>query len=151
MATENGKNPVELKQVFFTRMEIVSLAEHNGEPKERLKHPPKNAVKVEADSSAENQYMFGMRCILNPDKDPDDPYFADLECMAIFTANPELSKEEAARAVTVIGHSVVYGAIREALAWMTSRHPFGAIALGLSWLTPPPPKEEKTVAEAAAE
>lgn len=42
----------------------------------------------------------------------------------------------------ITAHSVLYGAIREAVSWITGRHPYGQISLGLSILSSPP--EERT-------
>ncbi|MFZ3160606.1 MAG: hypothetical protein WBI05_11840 [Rhodoferax sp.] len=35
-------------------------------------------------------------------------------------------------------HNVLYGAIREAVSWLTARQPYGAVMLGLSVLQPAP-------------
>ena len=57
-----------------------------------------------------------------------------MECLGIFLADPKLTKEEAMRGVTITAHGVLYGAIREAVAWITGRQPFGPLILGLSVL-----------------
>ena len=138
------RDRIQLKQVLFTRMEVVSLPQHNLDDKNGLKFGPKNHVKVEYNED-ERTYICGMNTILNEDKDPADPYYINMECLVLFEAHPELPKDEALKAVTVTGHSVAYGAIREAVSWMTSRQPFGPLALGLSWLTPTA-KDEKQAA-----
>jgi len=48
------------------------------------------------------------------------------------------SGEEALRAATLTGHQVTYGAIREAVMWLTSRQPNGPLLLGISVLPPTP-------------
>lgn len=140
MAKLTARESIQLKQVFFTRMEVLSIPEHNVEGKSGLKYGAQNNIKVEF-IEEEKIYVCAMRTILNPEKDPADPYFIDMECLVTFEVHPDLSKEEAVKAVTITGHTVAYGAIREAITWMTGRNPYGPLALGLSWLTPPPKNE----------
>ena len=46
----------------------------------------------------------------------------------------QLTEEEALRGVTITAHSVLYGAIRETVAWLTGRQVYGSLLLGLSVL-----------------
>jgi hypothetical protein len=57
-----------------------------------------------------------------------------MECIGDFEADAGLSDEEAERGVLITANSVLYGAIREAVSWLTGRQAFGSITLGLSVL-----------------
>jgi hypothetical protein len=59
-----------------------------------------------------------------------------MECVAFFNVDDTLNEEEAKRGVTITGNSVLYGAIRESVAWLTGRQPYGGLLLGLTVLKP---------------
>lgn len=59
----------------------------------------------------------------------------DMACMAIFKVlNLELPEEELHKALTITGHSIAYGAIRESVLWLSSRSIYGPFTLGISVL-----------------
>jgi len=134
------KFPVDLKQVYFTRSIVVALPAHVPKDKLSVNFSPVNTINVQYVEGSDNDYVFVMQTVMNADKDPSDPYMIDMECVALLHVNPDLSKDEAMKAVTITGHSVVYGAIREAISWITGRNPYGPISLGLSILKPQEPK-----------
>ncbi len=80
------------------------------------------------------RYSASMRTTINPSMEPSSPYFVDMECVAVLTVDDTLTPEDAVRGATITAHSVLYGAIREAVAWLTSRQPYGTLVLGLSVL-----------------
>lgn len=129
------KFPVELKQVYFTRSIVVALSNYELKDVVVIHFPPVNTLNVQYIEGSDNDYVFVMQTLLNSDKNPLDPYMIDMECVAQLHVSSELSKEESLKAASITGHSVVYGAIREAVSWITGRHPFGPISLGLSVLT----------------
>ncbi len=79
-----------------------------------------------------------MRSVINQEASPDSPYSIDMECVAQLDTDGSLSAEEELQGVTINAHSVCYGAIRETVAWLTARQPFGPLLLGLSVLRPGP-------------
>ncbi len=137
------KFPVELKQVYFTRSIVVALPKYVLTNPLIINFPPQNTINVQYIEGSDNDYVFVMQTLLNEDKNPLDPYMIDMECVAQLHINNDLSKDEAMKAATITGHSVVYGAIREAVSWITGRHPFGPVSLGISVLTPKKPEESE--------
>jgi hypothetical protein len=135
------KFPLELMQVYFTRSIVIAIPEHVPNVKEKPIAPPQNSIEVTKVEGEVNNYAISMRTVMNPEKDASSPYMIDMECMAFFRVDPKLSHEEATRGVTVTGHNVVYGAIREAVGWITGRQPHGTLTLGLSILKPTEPTE----------
>jgi hypothetical protein len=70
--------------------------------------------------------------------DKQYPYSIDMECVGIFNADDTLTANEKLNGVTLTAHNVLYGSIREAVAWLTARQPYGPVMLGLSVLQPAP-------------
>lgn len=131
--------PLQLERVVFTRFVVAAIPEHDPpESGHSLVDLPQNKVDVGKDPEQPRTYVVTMRTLVNPTKSKVDPYFIDVECLAVFVADEKLSEEEARRGVLITGHNVAYGAIREAVAWMTGRQPYGSLILGLSVLTPKP-------------
>lgn len=125
--------PIQLEQVLFTRSIVVAIPNH--EPRENASLAAAdnniNVMEVEPESG---RYQVTMTCKMNLAGDPAYPYIIDMECIGAFVADKTLSKDDAIRGVTITSHSVLYGAIREAVAWITSRQPHGPLMLGLSVL-----------------
>lgn len=130
------KFPLELIQVYFTRSIVVAIPEHDPNAKEGQIAAPHNTIDVTKVEGEENNYAVSMRTVMNPEKNASSPYMIDMECMAFFKVDPKLTHEEAIRGVTLTGHNVVYGAIRESVGWITGRQPHGTLSLGLSVLNP---------------
>ena len=138
--------PIRLDQVFFTRSIVVAIPNHEPSKDAPLAAADNNINVIEIGPDS-GQFQVSMTCKMNAEGDSAYPYVIDMECVGVFSADKSLSKEDALRGVTITSHSVLYGAIREAVAWITSRQPHGQVMLGLSVLqgkssTPPPQKTE---------
>ena len=126
-------HPISLQEVFFVRSVVVAIRGHTpGEV--RLSATPINNIEVSVEDEKSRKYNASMRTVVNPNSEATSPYFIDMECVARLTADETLSPEEALRGVTITAHSVLYGAIRESVSWLTARQPYGALMLGLSVL-----------------
>ena len=128
------QHPIALGQVFFTRTVVVSMPNHKTTTDGLIVLPPENTLDVAPMPEMPGEYIATMRTRLNPENDPSAPYHIDMECVAFFKADDSLSEDEAMRGVTITAHSVLYGAIRESISWITGRHPHGALGIGLSVL-----------------
>ena len=137
------RHPIQLERVLFTRSVVIAVPDHK--PIDPAQIPgPENSIDILPVDGQEGKYQVSMGTKLNINGDPAYPYIIDMECIGIFSVDTKLSQEEATNGVTITGHSVLYGAIREAVAWLTGRQPFGPLLLGLSVLRPAqqePPKE----------
>jgi Preprotein translocase subunit SecB. len=133
--------PISLLNVFFTRSIVITVQEHqsSGQP---IQFPPQNEIQVHQHPNEQGQYIASMRSRLNPEGAASDPYIIDVECAAIFKVDASLDVQEAYKAVTITGHSVLFGAIREHIAWITGRQAHGQLTLGLSVLRPKQPSDE---------
>lgn len=145
------KHPIALERVYFTRTVVVAVPNHRkgGESKKTsknaksdavVKHLPKNTLDV-SKLPEDGRYIATMRTKLNPESDVSDPYHIDMECIGFFRVDETLSTDEAMLGLTITAHSVLYGAIRESVLWITGRHPYGPLTLGLSVLPRNPAAE----------
>lgn len=132
--TKKQDYPIRLEQLFFVRSTVVSVPEHQPPGDGAKSIGPENSIKVEPQEGKAHWFTAHMRAKLNQAMDKQWPYFVDMECIAILSTDGSLSAEDEIRGVTLNAHSVLYGAIREAVAWITGRHPYGALLLGFSVL-----------------
>lgn len=137
-------HPIQLERVMFTRSIVVAIPDYKPSDPAQINPGPENSINALPIDGQEGKYQVSMGTKLNINGDPAYPYIIDMECIAVFSVDPKLTLEEAMTGVTITGHNVLYGAIREAVAWITGRQPFGQLMLGLSVLRPAqqePPKE----------
>lgn len=128
--------PIQLEQVFFTRSIVVAIPNHEANESTPQAAAENNIHLVEVEPES-GRYQVTMTCKMNLAGDPAYPYIIDMECIGSFFADKTLGKDEALRGITITSHSVLYGAIREAVAWISSRQPHGTLMLGLSVLQGP--------------
>lgn len=134
--------PLQLEQLFFTRSVVLAVSDHK--PNGDQIGPPDNSININKIDGMPSHFEAVMRSTMNLQAHPDQPYVIDMEAVAIFAVDATLSEEEAGRGVTITGHSVLFGAIRESVAWLTSRQPYGAVLLGLSVLPRAPESGQPT-------
>lgn len=140
---DDYKHPIQLERVVFTRSVVIAVPEHQPGDPAQLILGPENTVNVVAIDGQEGKYQVSVGAKLNISGDAAYPYIIDMECVGVFSVDAKLSKDEAIRGVTITGHSVLYGAIRESVAWITGRQPFGQLMLGLSVLRPAQQEPQK--------
>ena len=126
--------PIALERIFFTRTVVISIPEFQPNSEMNLTSTPENSIDIQEIDSEKRRYQVTVRTTLNQHSAPTDPYKIDIECIAILVADDSLNEEEKERGLLITGHSVLFGAIREAVSWMTGRHPYGPMMLGLSIL-----------------
>jgi len=130
----NIQHPIQLERVMFTRSIVIAIPDHQPGNLAQKIPGPANAINLVPIDGQEGKYQVSMSSKFNIDGDIAYPYITDMECIGVFSVDTKLSKEEAIRGVMITAHSVLYGAIREAVAWITGRQPFGQLMLGLSVL-----------------
>ncbi|WP_239224540.1 hypothetical protein [Comamonas aquatica] len=136
--SENTKpHPIQLHSTVFSKTVVIAISSHDPE-KNQDSAEPVNKINIREIESEPGFYACSMRTVINESGNDAYPYQIDMECHAKLYADDTLSKEEARRGVLITAHSVLYGAIREQVAWLTSRQPFGTLMLGLSVLSAPP-------------
>ncbi len=131
---KKANHPIALERIFFTRTVVISIPEFQPNGEMNLTSAPENSIDVQEIDSEKGRYQVTMRTLLNQSSAPTDPYKIDIECIAILVADDSLTEEEKGRGLLITGHSVLFGAIRETVSWITGRHPYGPMMLGLSIL-----------------
>lgn len=139
----NIQHPIQLERVMFTRSIVIAIPDHQPGNLALKILGPANAINLVPIDGQEEKYQVSMSSKFNIDGDNAYPYITDMECIGVFSVDAKLSKEEAIRGVMITAHSVLYGAIREAVAWITGRQPFGQLMLGLSVLPTSQPEAPK--------
>ncbi len=136
--------PIHLHQVLFTRSSVLAIPGYK-EPEDGTSPAisPENNLEVTPIDDKPHHFIAKMRSTINMDGSPQAPYSIDMECIATLQTDGSLSKSEELKGVMINAHSVCYGAIREAVSWITSRQPYGAVSLGLSVLSLPTAAAEK--------
>ena len=117
---------------MFTRSIVIANPDHQPGDPTQISPGPENTINLAPIEGQKGRYQASMNSKLNINGDAAYPYIIDMECIGVFSVDNKLTEEEAARGVMITAHSVLYGAIREAVAWITGRQPFGQLILGLS-------------------
>jgi preprotein translocase subunit SecB len=128
------QHPISLINVVFTRVHVQAIPQHKHEGEAYI-GPVENQLSVKESPDERRTFLAVMQTNVNKAANPDHPYVIDVECHAAFHAEDTLSDEDASKGVMITAHSVLYGAIRETVAWLTGRQPHGPIMLGLSILS----------------
>jgi hypothetical protein len=133
MTQPNG-HPITLETVVFTKSFVQAVPDYDPNVERTLVVQPENNIHVTKVDGTTGTYAATMSSVFNRSLDTGAPYYFDMECMAMLHSDDTLSEDEALRGVTITAHQVLYGAIREAVAWATGRQPYGALIVGLSVL-----------------
>jgi len=134
--------PFVLEQVFFTKNVVIALQGHD--PATSKIGVPVNAINASKIADSPGLYQVVMQSSLNLERDLSCPYMVDMEVVAMMRMVGDLDEGKSSAAVMQLGHTVCYGAIRESLAWITGRHPYGPLLLGFSLLQTNPVESAET-------
>lgn len=126
-------HPITLHKLFFTRSIVTAVPDHEPNLGSVLEGAD-NHLNCNPIKDRPGFYNAGMHSILNTAADKIHPYVIDMQVIGEFHADDTLDEPAALRAVYITAHGVLYGAIREAVSWITARQPYGPLLLGLSVL-----------------
>ncbi len=132
--TAPANHPITLDTVVFTKCMVLAIPGHEPGERDEAKARPENNINLRRDPDQAGRFEARMTTVINPHRDKSAPYSVEVECMALLHTDDTLSEQEAYRGAMITAHSVLYGAIRETVAWLTSRQPYGTLMLGLSVL-----------------
>jgi hypothetical protein len=141
------KHPISLDTVLFTKCMVTAVPGYEPPEGDTAAVPrPENNIQVRKDvERGAGWYEATMRTVINPLMEKTAPYSVEMICTALLHADDTLTEEDANRGVFITAHSVLYGAIRETVAWLTGRQPYGGLVLGLSVLRPAVKAEKAAV------
>lgn len=149
MTVSAANHPVFLNSLNFTKCLVEAIPGHTPDEENKVSVPPENHLEVRAIAEMPNHWQAMMRTSINPSKDPASPYCIEMEAVAVISTDGSLDEKTAQRGVLITAHSVLYGAIRESVSWLTGRQPYGPLLLGLSVIQPPPQRSAADVGETA--
>jgi len=140
--TAPEKHPISLDAVMFTKCMVMAVPGYQPPEGDTGVPRPENSLQVRKNAErGPGWYEATMQTLINPSMDKSAPYSVDMVCTALLHADDTLAEDEANRGIFITAHSVLYGAIRETVAWLTGRQPYGALVLGLSVLRTAPKVE----------
>lgn len=131
----HASHPIHLLQLMFTRVQVIAVPGHQP-TSDVVDCAPMNSIQVDRLPDQPGRYQAVMRTQVNPEGKQDYPYQVDIESIAILSADTSLTPQDADKGVLMTAHSVLFGAIRETVTWLTARQPYGPLLLGLSVLRP---------------
>lgn len=130
---EQKPHSIALERLMFVKSCVTAIQDFSPDDTTNSVLPI-NILDSEILPEQPGKWLSKFRLSYNADLAKNAPYCIDMECFCILSADESLSYEDAARGITITAHSVLYGAIREAVAWITARQPYGPLTLGLSVL-----------------
>lgn len=135
--------PIRLENSFFPVQEVRAIPEHNIE-ETRAGSEILITHHVEELSDRNNAFGVFVTLRLDEEKSKNPPYFFELSAYGIFTIDEESEiPTEASRGMLEFSAiQILIGAIRERLASLTSRAPWGTFTLGIVPIAITPKNEE---------
>lgn len=122
--------PLRLERYFFTRQEVLANPEHQQTGK-------KDGSAIQSDVNVfavdERPGAYGVEVTLRLDEDASEnaPYSFCIQAFAVFVQSAELPPDQALQLAASTGLNMLIGAMRERLADLTGRGPWGAFMLNL--------------------
>jgi preprotein translocase subunit SecB len=120
-----SNSPLRLERYYFTRIEIEQVKDGH--------RSNTNIVKtmIEAAHNAQNelQYMVRLQVFLESESGKMAPYRGEIDITGFFSVNDQFPKEQRNDLVVVNGGSLLFAAVREMVANLTSRGPSGMLTL----------------------
>ncbi|MEW6563305.1 MAG: hypothetical protein AB1400_08770 [Pseudomonadota bacterium] len=129
--------PLQLKQYFFTQIEC------NANPEYRPEGTVNIDSKFVAAPSEDGPGVFTAELSMwvNEETSENPPYFIKISGFCVLQAAPDVSPEMANQLAVTSGAQVLVGAIREEIARLTARGPWGTFMLPLIPVSPPVPQQ----------
>jgi hypothetical protein len=125
--------PANLDRLFFTRMGVFANPEWNQEDQDPTLQLDLSLIEVVRLPGSERAFACTQRIRHDGPKN-NNAYSLDLECIALLHFTADMSEEDQERRAYMLGHSVLYGACREAVLAASSRQVWGPFTIGFSVL-----------------
>ncbi|MHB1099534.1 MAG: hypothetical protein ACYCZR_08275 [Burkholderiales bacterium] len=129
--------PLQLRQYFFTKIECNANPEYNPAGNLRGTHiTPKFGSNL-----LDGQNAIAIECAISVDRDASEnvPYFFEIAAFGVLDIMPDTPQELALNYAQVPGIQILVGAIRESLAGITARGPWGSFVIPMIAITPVAP------------
>lgn len=110
-----------LEVLFYPEVSVVSNPEYDSSSKEQPSEP---RARVFINKQDDNTFQVGVGVIVPKEVDAD-PCGIDVLGIGVFSFPDELSDEEKVQILVHNGPNLVYGGIREIIATVSARGPYG--------------------------
>ncbi|UVL16094.1 protein-export chaperone SecB [Pseudomonas atacamensis] len=114
-----------LDQMFYTEFSVKANAAFKRDCEE---YPTEPKVSIHITPTDENRYVVGMNLVKNQEVDAD-AYDARVVAIGIFVVDDDIEKQEQIALVVQSGPNILYGSIRDQIASLTARGPWGEYLL----------------------
>ncbi|MGO3542723.1 MAG: protein-export chaperone SecB [Pseudomonas helleri] len=114
-----------LDQMFYTEFSVKANAAFKRDCEEC---PTEPKVNIHITPTDENRYLVGMNLIKNQEVD-SDAYEARAFAIGIFVVDDDIEKKKQIALVAQSGPNILYGSIRDQIASLTARGPWGEYLL----------------------
>jgi len=139
--------PISIERYFFTRFCVVSNPDHTPSESGLINAQVESFLNVSQPAEGGNTYIAEQKVKLVADGNTAFPYSLDIECLGFFKVEPSLEEEKRVQMITVVAHSVLFAAIRDAVLAATARQPWGSFSIGLAVLKPLNPQPAAKVTQ----
>lgn len=129
-----GVFPLQLRQYFFTKVTSEANPEYDPTGNLRGTHITPNF----SSNLLDGQNAIAIDCVISVDRDASEnvPYFFEIAAFGVLDILADTPLEIALSNAQVSGIQILVGAIREKLAGITSRGPWGAFMLPIIPIVP---------------
>lgn len=109
-----------LDHLFYPKLSVTANSDFDSKADES---PTEPTIHILLHKTDDNKYQVGMELSLVGEI-PSDKYTISAFCVANFTVDSDIPESEQARLITQSGPNMVYGALRDQIATVTSRGPW---------------------------
>ncbi|WP_426113509.1 hypothetical protein [Pseudomonas sp. DSP3-2-2] len=121
-----------LNHLFYPELSVDSNPDYDPNAAESPSEP---TVKILLHKTDDDRYQVGMKLSLIGET-PSDKYTIGAFCVANFTVDGDVPEDEQARLIMKSGPHIVFGALRDQIATVTSRGPWSEYYLQPKILEP---------------
>lgn len=110
-----------LETLFYPEVSTKANTDYDSSSLEQQTDP---VARVFVNKTGSNKYQIGVGIILAKEVN-SDPYSLEILGLGVFNIDESLSEEEQLKLIAKNGPNLVYGGIREFIATVTGRGPYG--------------------------
>lgn len=129
--------PVYLENTAFPEVFIVANKDFSpavdGAP---LDVKVDSRIAIQPVPQTDNRFVVELRTKLDDSMTTDTPYFFNIVCLVLLSIDETVPAEKRRALAMQAGHTIAYPAIREMVANITARQPWGQFSIGFGFLSP---------------
>lgn len=93
-------------------------------------------IAIQLVPQTDNRFVVELRVKLNDCMTTDTPYFFNIVCLVVLSIDESVPAEKRRTLAMQAGHTIAYPAVREMVANITARQPWGQFSIGFGFLNP---------------